>query len=109
MPNKNGGGAGSVLFGTREHVGVGRGLAEFRAGRPVLLEDVKETLICLPVEGLDKDRLQAFRSLCAPIEPRLVITSLRSRSLGIAAGEPVALELAAATDSNVIPALVADA
>lgn len=109
MPNKNGGGAGSVLFGTREHVGVGRGLAEFRAGRPVLLEDVQETLICLPVEGLDKDRLQAFRSLCAPVEPRLVITSLRARSLGIAADEPVALELAAAADANMILALVADA
>lgn len=109
MSNKNGGGAGSVLFGTREHVGVGRGLAEFRAGRPVLLEDAKETLICLPVEGLDKDRLQAFRSLCAPVEPRLVITSLRARSLGIAADEPVALELAAAADANIILALVADA
>jgi GTP cyclohydrolase II len=90
-------------------VGVGRGLAEFRAGRPVLLEDAKETLICLPVEGLDKDRLQAFRSLCATVEPRLVITSLRARSLGIAADEPVALELAAAADANIILALVADA
>jgi GTP cyclohydrolase II len=88
---------------------VGRGLAEFRAGRPVLLEDAKETLICLPVEGLDKDRLQAFRSLCAPIEPRLVITSLRARSLGIAANEPIALELASAADANMILALVADA
>ena len=109
MSNKNGGGAGSVLFGTREHVGVGRGLAEFRAGRPVVLEDAGETLICLPVESLDKDRLQAFRSLCAPVEPRLVITSLRARSLGIAADEPVALELAAAADASVILALVADA
>src|SRR6187401_152517 len=99
MPNKNGGGAGSVLFGTREQGGVGRGLAEFRAGRPVLLEDAGENLICLPVEGLDKDRLQAFRSLCAPVEPRLVI----------AADEPVALELAAAADANIILALVADA
>src|SRR6478736_2810727 len=34
MPNNNGGATGSVLFGTREQVGVGRGLAEFRAGRP---------------------------------------------------------------------------
>ena len=109
MSNKDGGGAGSVLFGTREHVGVGRGLAEFRAGRPVLLADAAETLICLPVEGLDKERLQAFRSLCAPVEPRLVITSLRARSLGIAADEPVGLELAAAADANIILALVADA
>src|SRR5215208_2680060 len=35
MPNNNGGATGSILFGTREQVGVGRGLAEFRAGRPI--------------------------------------------------------------------------
>jgi GTP cyclohydrolase II len=110
MPNRNGGATGSILFGTGEQVGVGRGLAEFRAGRPVWVADAEETLICLPVEGLNKDRLQAFRSLCAPIAPRLVLTGLRARSLGIAAtDEPVALELVADVDANVILALVADA
>ena len=110
MPNKIGGATSSILFGTREQVGVGRGLAEFRAGRPVLVTDAGETLICLPVEGLDKDRLQAFRSMCAPIAPRLVLTGLRARSLGIVAAEqPVALELVADVDANMILALVADA
>src|SRR5947199_9112728 len=87
MPNTNNGGTGSVLFGTREQVGVGRGLAEFRAGRPVGVTSGDETLLCLPVEGLNKERLVAFRALCAPIAPRLVLTSLRARSLGINANE----------------------
>jgi len=109
MPNNNGGATGSVLFGTREQVGVGRGLAEFRAGRPVGVTSGDETLLCLPVEGLNKERLVAFRALCAPIAPRLVLTSLRARSLGIDANEPVALELMSDVDANMILALVADA
>jgi GTP cyclohydrolase II len=109
MPNNNGGATGSVLFGTREQVGVGRGLAEFRAGRPVVVTSGGETLLCLPVEGLNKERLLAFRELCAPIAPRLVLTSLRARSLGIDANEPVALELMSDVDANMILALVADA
>ena len=109
MPNNNGGATGSILFGTREQVGVGRGLTEFRAGRPVVVKSSSETLLCLPVEGLDKDRLTAFQALCAPIAPRLVLTSRRARSLGIDTDEPVALELMPDIDANTILALVADA
>src|SRR3954470_4637158 len=108
MPNNNGA-TGSVLLGTREQVGVGRGLAEFRAGRPIVVRSGTETLLCLPVEGLNKERLVAFRALCAPIAPRLVLTSLRARSLGIDVDEPVALELRSDVDASTILALVADA
>jgi GTP cyclohydrolase II len=103
-----GGDLSSILFGTSEQVGVGRGLAEFRAGRPVLIAN-GETLISLPVEGLDNKRLEAFRALCEPITPRLVITSSRARSLGIAADAPIALELTPDMDAQTILALVADA
>ncbi len=98
----------TVLFGTSENVGVGRGLAEFRAGRPVLMAN-GETLLTLPVEGLDNVRLMAFRELCRPMLPRLVITSRRARSLGIDADEPIALELTPEIDAHKILALVADA
>jgi GTP cyclohydrolase II len=84
-------------------------LAEFRAGRPVVMKSGGEMLLCLPVEGLTKERLTAFRALCAPIAPRLVLTSRRARSLGIDSSEPVALELMPDVDANMILALVADA
>ena len=109
MPDKNVGPTGSVLFGTREQVGVGRGISEFRAGRPVVVTGAGEALLCLPVEGLTKERLHAFRALSAPIAPRLVLTSLRAQSLGIETDQPVALELLADIDANMILALVADA
>jgi GTP cyclohydrolase II len=106
---KRGGETSSVLFGTSELVGVGRGLAEFRAGRPVIINCGSEKLIALPVEGLDADRLIAFREVCKPIPPRLVITSRRARSLGLDAQHPVALELGAGVDATTILALVAEA
>ena len=108
MRLKGGGDAGSVLFGTSDTVGVGRGLAEFRAGRPVLVTN-GDTLITLPVEGLDSTRLAAFRALCAPVMPRLVITASRARSIGIEASEPVALELTPQIDAQTILTLVSDA
>lgn len=109
MPKEFAGVTGSILFGTREQVGVDRGLAEFRAGRPIVVKSGSETLLCLPVEGLNKDRLAAFRELSTPIAPRLVLTGLRARSLGIEADDPVALELMSDVDANTILALVADA
>ena len=98
----------SILLGSRQHVGASRALAEFRSGRPVVIADSSETLLCLPVEGLDKDRLAAFRALAAPITPRLVLTSSRARSLGIDASEPVAIELSEDVDSLSVLSLVAD-
>src|SRR5262245_55787615 len=107
---RNGGGnTSTVLFGTSEGVGVGRGLAEFRAGRPVIINGGDEKVIALPVEGLDADRLTAFWQMCEPIRPRLVITGLRARSLGLDAPKPVALELAPGVDATTILALVTEA
>src|SRR5882724_10201410 len=109
MRDNKGAGVGSILFGTRAQVGVGRGLAEFRAGRPVVISSSGETLLCLPVEGLDKSRLAAFRALCAPIVPRLVLTGLRARSLGIETSEPVAIEMMADVEASQILTLSAEA
>jgi GTP cyclohydrolase II len=109
MRDNKGASASSILFGTQAQVGVGRGLAEFRAGRPVVISSSGEILLCLPVEGLDKSRLAAFRALCAPIVPRLVLTGLRARSLGIESSEPVAIEMMADVDASEILTLSADA
>src|SRR4051812_7136727 len=99
----------STLFGTKGQVGVNRGVAEFHAGRPVLISGGGKTLLTLPVEGLDAERLAAFMALCAPVLPRLVITARRALALGLGARTPVAVPLTADTDVAMILALVADA
>ena len=99
----------SILFGKSVHVGVSRGLAEFRAGRPILITGGGETLVALPVEGLTEGRLTAFTILSAPEVPRLVITARRASSLGLDASGPVALRLAPGLDETTLLALVADA
>jgi GTP cyclohydrolase II len=100
---------GSSLFGTKGRVGVNRGVAEFHAGRPVLVTGGGETLLTLPIEGLDAQRLAEFMLLCAPVLPRLVITARRALALGIGATTPVALPLTAGFDADDILALVTDA
>jgi GTP cyclohydrolase II len=100
---------GSTLFGSKGQIGVNRGLAEFQAGRPVLIAGDGETLLTMPVEGLDAKRLAEFAALCAPAVPRLIITARRALALGLAATTPVALQLARDYDADKILALVADA
>lgn len=100
---------GSSLFGTIGQIGVNRGLAEFHARRPVLITGGGETLLTLPVEGLDAQRLAEFMTLCAPAAPRLVITARRAFALGLEATTPMALQLTPGCEADTILALVADA
>ena len=99
----------SSLFGMLGQIGVNRGVAEFHARRPVLIAGGGESLLALPVEGLDAQRLAEFVALCAPVVPRLVITARRALALGLDATAPVALNLGARLDADMILALVADA
>jgi GTP cyclohydrolase II len=107
---KNGNGSvGPRLFGDANTVGVQRGLAELRAGRPVIIHAGNDAMVALPVDGADADRFAAFKSLLHPRLPRLVITARRARALGLDATEPVLLELDPADDELSIFALAADA
>ena len=99
----------SALFGTKEQIGVNRGIAEFHARRPVRIAGGGETLLALPVEGLDAQRLAEFMTLCAPVVPRLVITARRALALDLDATAPVALCLNGGVGVDEILALVADA
>jgi len=99
----------STLFGTKGHIGVHRGVAEFHGGRPVLITGDGETLLALPVEGLDRQRLAEFINFCAPVLPQLVITARRALALGLGAVTPVALPLPRGTDVDTILSLAADA
>jgi GTP cyclohydrolase II len=98
----------SSLFGTKGQIGVNRGVAEFHARRPVFITGGGETLLTLPVEGLDAQRLAEFVALCAPVMPRLVITARRALALGLDATTPVALNFTAGLNVNIILALVTD-
>jgi len=98
-----------VLFGTKGLVGVSRGLVEFHGRRPILITAKNETLLALPVEGLDTARLTAFMALCAPRTPQLIVTARRAHALGLEARTPMALRLAPDDDATSIEALVSDA
>jgi GTP cyclohydrolase II len=102
-------GVSPALFGSKGHVGVSRGLAEFHGRRPVLITAKNETLLALPVEGLDTDRLTAFMALCAPRTPHLIVTARRALALGLDARTPMALRLSPDDDATSIAALVGDA
>ena len=108
---KNGNGhAGGGVFGSPDRVMVRRALAEFRAGRPVMFSSASANfVITLPVDGLNVARLAAFKALCAPHAPKLVITARRSDALGVDAPGPVTLPLPPHAAPDAIYALVADA
>jgi GTP cyclohydrolase II len=101
-------GVSPVLFGSKGHVGVSRGLAEFHGRRPVLITAKNETLLALPVEGLDIARLGEFMKLCAPRTPRLIVTARRALALGLDAHTPMALLLSPEHDVASIESLVSD-
>jgi GTP cyclohydrolase II len=101
--------AASALFGTSALVGVTRGLAEFRAGRPVEIVTETGSMVALPVEGLTPERLAAFQLFCAPALLRLAVTGRRAQALGIVALGPVALPLTTDIGAETIVQIAATA
>jgi GTP cyclohydrolase II len=89
------------------HVAIERGLAEFRAIRPVLLvADI--SLIAMPVDGLDAQRLESFREWgMAPLH--LLLTARRAHALGIEAAGPVSVPLDQSERLDAILSLAAGA
>ena len=80
---------GLGLFGTADDIGVQRGIAEFQAGRPVIIAGADELIVALPVDGITDATWQAFKALCAPAAPRLVVTAKRARVIGLDVPGPV--------------------
>ena len=99
----------SSLFGAPGQVEVERGFAEFRGGRPVRIATPGESIVALPVDGMDERRLAAFKAFAAPALPRLVISARRARALGLDVSEPVAIALDGSEDIERLEALVAAA
>lgn len=82
----------ALLGGDREQIAVDRAIAEFRAGRPVLVESDAGAVLAAPVEGLDSPALAALESL-AQGSARLVLSGARLHRLGAPARAPGALDL----------------
>ena len=83
----------SGLFGTPKQVAVERGLGEFRSGRPVIVSSAGKRVVALPVDGMSDQGLAAFRLLCAPGRPHLLVTARRARALGLDAAGPTGLAI----------------
>jgi GTP cyclohydrolase II len=81
-------------FGTAEDIAVQRGIAEFQAGRPVVIADAEDMIVALPVDGLTERTWSAFKVLCSPVAPRLVITKRRARVIGLEVPGPVFIAVA---------------
>ena len=98
----------SALFGSREYTSVSRALGELEARRPVQISAPGETLLILPVEELDNQRLTEFVSLCRPARPALIITQQRALALGLNASTSMVVRLPEALDAGNIFDLVAE-
>jgi GTP cyclohydrolase II len=96
------------LFGAPKQVGVERGLAEFRSGRPVIITSANEAAIALPVDGMTDEGLAAFRQLCAPVRPHLLVTARRARALGLEGAGPTGLAIGDLHNAAAIFSLAAD-
>jgi GTP cyclohydrolase II len=81
-------------FGTADDISVQRGIAEFQAGRPVVIADAEEMIVALPVDGLTERTWSAFKVLCSPVAPCLVITKRRARVIGLEVPGPVFIAVA---------------
>jgi len=97
----------SALLGSREHLDVSRALTELQARRPIRVDAPDESLIALPVEGLDDKRLREFAALSRPAVPKMIVTQQRARALGIETSTPMALSLPEAVDAGSIVELAA--
>jgi GTP cyclohydrolase II len=96
------------LFGTSDQVALVRGLAEIRARRPVVVRASNETVLALPLEGIDSSRLTAFKKLCSPHLPKLVLSAPRARWLGFQTSVPMMFTVAARTSAKQLLELAVD-
>jgi GTP cyclohydrolase II len=80
--------------GKLEQMLVERAIAEFRSGRPVLIEDGDERALAVGVEDLDADRA-AELTVVAVGHAYLVLPPARLRRLGLDRKQPGALALPA--------------
>ncbi len=62
----------------------------------------------MPIDGVTDARLGAFRQLCAPVPPQVVITASRARALGYDVAGPVSLTAAEHANAATLLSLAVD-
>jgi GTP cyclohydrolase II len=95
-------------FGSAGHIAVERALAEFRSGRPVVIDSPSGSTAVLPIDGMNDARLASFRQLCAPAQLHVTVTASRARALGLEASGPLGLMLPDNANAAALFSLVAD-
>jgi GTP cyclohydrolase II len=81
-----------LLGATGENVAAERAIAEFRAGRPVIIAAQDGARLVAPTEGLDESALSALQAIAAG-DLRLLASGPRLAHLGVAAREGAALPM----------------
>src|SRR5262245_1657660 len=82
-------------------------MAEFRSGRLAVIARSGVPAQALSGGGLTAAGLAAFRHLCAPVEPHLVITDRRAQALGLPSAGATGLAVVG-DDAAAIVSLAAD-
>jgi GTP cyclohydrolase II len=84
-----------------DYLGVERGLAEFRCGRPVVILG-DQNIAAMPIDGCSKDLLQFFRTSFDVSAVKLAISARRAHALGIKTQTSVSLETREVTIRDVL-------
>jgi hypothetical protein len=73
------------------YIGVERGLAEFRCGRPVVILG-DQCVAAMPIDGCSNELLQLFRLTFDVTAVKLAVSARRAYALGIKTQTPVSIE-----------------
>jgi GTP cyclohydrolase II len=74
-----------------DFIGVERGLAEFRCGRPVIILG-EQCVAAMPIDGCNNELLQLFRLTFDVAALKLAVSARRAYALGIKTPTPVSIE-----------------
>jgi len=74
-----------------DYLGVERGLAEFRCGRPVVILG-DQSVAAMPIDGCSNELLQSFRLAFDVAAVKLAVSARRAHALGIKTQAPVSIE-----------------
>jgi GTP cyclohydrolase II len=80
-------------FGDAEEIAIQRGIAEFQAGRPLVVADAEDRIVALPVDGLTDATWNALKAMCARASLSLAVTARRASIIGLDVPGPVLIAI----------------